>query len=78
MLDCCYSILGNFSIDNKHYAYDGVNDEFEKETDEMKLLIMCEGPNEKEIIDILLEHGKLIFTADDLLVWIGSVSRKTN
>lgn len=22
----------------------------------MKLLIMCEGPNEKEIIDILLEH----------------------
>ena len=33
----------------------------------MKLLIMCEGPNEKEIIDILLEHGKLIFTADDLL-----------
>ena len=44
----------------------------------MKLLIMCEGPNEKEIIDILLGHGKLIFTADDLLVWIGSVSRKTN
>lgn len=33
----------------------------------MKLLIMCEGPNEKEIIDILLEHSKLIFTADDLL-----------
>ncbi len=33
----------------------------------MKLLIMCEGPNEKEIIDILLEHGKLIFMADDLL-----------
>ena len=31
----------------------------------MKLLIMCEGPNEKEIIDILLEHSKLIFTADD-------------
>jgi len=29
---------------------------------------MCEGPNEKEIIDILLEHSKLIFTADDLLV----------
>ena len=24
LLDCCYSILGNFSIDNKHYAYDGV------------------------------------------------------
>ena len=38
------------------------------EINEMKLLIMCEGPNEKEIIDILLEHSKLIFTADDLLV----------
>lgn len=24
LLDCCYSILGNFSIDNKHYSYDGV------------------------------------------------------
>ncbi len=33
----------------------------------MKLLLMCEGPNEKEIIDILLEHDRLIFTADDLL-----------
>lgn len=33
----------------------------------MKLLIMCEGPNEKEIIDILLENSRLIFTADDLL-----------
>lgn len=25
----------------------------------MKYLILCEGPNEKKIIDILLEHGKL-------------------
>ena len=33
----------------------------------MKYLIMCEGPNELEIIRILLEHNKLIFTEDDLL-----------
>ena len=33
----------------------------------MKYLIMCEGPNELEIIRILLEHDKLIFTEDDLL-----------
>lgn len=33
----------------------------------MKLLIMCEGPNEREIINILLEHGCLKFTEDDLL-----------
>ena len=33
----------------------------------MKYLIMCEGPNELEIIKILLEHNKLIFTNDDLL-----------
>lgn len=33
----------------------------------MKLLIMCEGPNEKEIIKILLENNCLIFTEDDLL-----------
>lgn len=24
LLDCCYSIWGNFSLDNKHYNYDGV------------------------------------------------------
>lgn len=24
LLDCCYSILGNFSLDNKHFEYDGV------------------------------------------------------
>lgn len=33
----------------------------------MKYLIMCEGPNELEIIRILLENDKLIFTEDDLL-----------
>ena len=32
-----------------------------------KLLIMCEGPNEREIIYILLSHGFLKFTEDDLL-----------
>ena len=31
----------------------------------MKYLIMCEGPNELEIIRMLLEHDKLIFTEDD-------------
>lgn len=33
----------------------------------MKYLVMCEGPNELEIIRILLEHDKLIFRNDDLL-----------
>ena len=33
----------------------------------MKWLIMCEGPNEREIIKILLEHHCLIFSEDDLL-----------
>ena len=33
----------------------------------MKYLIMCEGPNELEVIRMLLEHDKLIFTEDDLL-----------
>lgn len=33
----------------------------------MKLLIMCEGPNELKIINILLENQKLKFTSDDLL-----------
>ena len=32
-----------------------------------KLLIMCEGPNEKEIIKILLENDLQKFTEDDLL-----------
>lgn len=33
----------------------------------MKYLIMCEGPNELEIIRILLRHNYLKFTSDDLL-----------
>ena len=32
-----------------------------------KLLIMCEGPNEKEIINILLKNDCLKFTEDNLL-----------
>lgn len=32
-----------------------------------KYLIMCEGPNELEIIKILLENNKMIFSYDDLL-----------
>lgn len=33
----------------------------------MKYLIMCEGPNELKIIDILLDHDCLRITRDDLL-----------
>lgn len=33
----------------------------------MKYLIMCEGPNEKKIVDLLLEHGMLTVDEDDLL-----------
>lgn len=33
----------------------------------MKYLIMCEGSNELEIIRILLENDRLIYTKDDLL-----------
>lgn len=33
----------------------------------MRLLIMCEGSNEKKIVDMLLEHGCFKFTEDDLL-----------
>ena len=33
----------------------------------MKRLIMCEGPNELEIMRILLAHDKLIFGEDDLI-----------
>ena len=33
----------------------------------MKRLIMCEGPNELEIVNILLEHHALVFEEDDLL-----------
>lgn len=33
----------------------------------MKYLIMCEGPNEKRIMELLLEHDKLIKNMDDLV-----------
>ena len=33
----------------------------------MKRLIMCEGPNELTLINILLENDALVFTEDDLL-----------
>ena len=33
----------------------------------MKLLIMCEGANELEVVNILLRHDCFTFTADDLL-----------
>lgn len=33
----------------------------------MKYLIMCEGPNELEIIRMLLEHDKMLLAEDDLL-----------
>ena len=32
----------------------------------VKLLIICEGPNEREIINILLRHKCLKFSEDDL------------
>lgn len=32
-----------------------------------KLLILCEGPNEVAIIDLLLKHNLLKFTSDDLV-----------
>ena len=32
-----------------------------------KYLIMCEGPNEKRIIELLLENNKLLFTKNDLV-----------
>jgi acetyltransferase, GNAT family len=33
----------------------------------MKILIMCEGPNELAIINLLLDNGKLRFSRDELL-----------
>lgn len=33
----------------------------------MKRLIMCEGPNELEIIRILIEHDRLVFGEEDLI-----------
>ena len=44
----------------------------------MKYLIMCEGPNELEIIRMLLEHDKLIFTEGDLLNLVPYHARQIN
>ena len=33
-----------------------------------KILVLCEGPNEKKIIDLLLEHDKLLFNQEDLIL----------
>lgn len=33
----------------------------------MKILVMCEGPNELKIINLLLDNDKLRFTRDELL-----------
>ena len=33
----------------------------------MKLLVMCEGPNEKAVVDMLLDEGRLKFSEDDLV-----------
>lgn len=33
----------------------------------MKLLVMCEGPNEKAVVDMLLDAGCLEFSEDDLV-----------
>ena len=33
-----------------------------------KILIMCEGPNELKVVNLLLDHGKLKFSRDDLSV----------
>ena len=33
----------------------------------MKLLVMCEGPNEKAVVDMLLDAGFLEFSEDDLV-----------
>lgn len=42
----------------------------------MKLLVMCEGPNELEIMKILLRHRCLKFTNDDLLKEFDKVKSK--
>lgn len=33
----------------------------------MKLLVLCEGPNEKAVVDMLLDAGRLKFSRDDLV-----------
>lgn len=44
----------------------------------MKYLIMCEGPNERQIIDILLDNNLLIFGRDDLLGLVPYHARQIN
>lgn len=34
----------------------------------MKILVMCEGPNEKAVVEMLLDAGQLKFSRDDLVV----------
>lgn len=34
----------------------------------MKILVMCEGPNEKAVVEMLLDAGRLKFSRDDLVV----------
>ena len=33
----------------------------------MKILLMCEGTNEEELLELLLDNNKLIFKRDDLI-----------
>ena len=35
----------------------------------MKILVMCEGPNEKAVVNLLLDAGGLEFSEDDLVGW---------
>ncbi len=44
----------------------------------MKYLIMCEGPNERQIIDILLDNNLLMFSRDDLLGLVPYHARQIN
>lgn len=44
----------------------------------MKYLIMCEGSNERQIIDILLDNDLLIFNRDDLLGLVPYHARQIN
>ncbi|MCD7892491.1 MAG: GNAT family acetyltransferase [Erysipelotrichaceae bacterium] len=43
-----------------------------------KLLVLCEGSNEKKIIDLLLENNKLIFTQEDLVGLVTYHARQLN
>ena len=42
------------------------------------IFILSEGPEEKEIIDLLLDNDKLLFTRDDLLGCVPYVGRQLN